>query len=177
MSNLEVLVNKQGEIPRAVVGYILTPADEVILGLRKRVSSDFGKNQIAGIGGKVGDVKGFEMETEEEALVREFEEEVGVTPTRFHQVGEVIFIFPNKPKWNLSTAAYIVEKWEGNPIETEVIKPQRFAKTSLPVNQMWDDNKYWVPLVLSGETVQAVFVYGDDNKTVVDMQIQKDVKF
>jgi hypothetical protein len=33
---------------------------------------------------------------------------------------------------------------------------------------MWDDNRYWLPRILSGEVVQAQFTFADDNETVCD---------
>jgi hypothetical protein len=31
---------------------------------------------------------------------------------------------------------------------------------------MWADNKEWLPKVLSGEEVNAIFLYGDDKKVI-----------
>ncbi len=157
---------------RAVVGYLLSDG-QVILGLRKKVSMGLGENLISGIGGKVGDIQGLESESDDEALLREVQEEIDVTITSFKKVGEITFLFPNKPKWNQFVVAYIVNSWSGIPKETETIKPVTFSLNQLPVSQMWDDNKYWVPLVLNGKSIRAKFVYADDNRTVKEKFINE----
>lgn len=159
-------------LTRAVVGFLLIDDKQVILGLRKKVSFGLGANLISGIGGKVGDVEGLENETVDEALKREVREEVGLSITGYQKVAEITFLFPQKPKWNQFVVAYLVNKWHGELTETDVIKPVLFEQDQLPVDSMWDDNRYWVPLVLLGKQLKATFLYGPDNKTVLEKQIE-----
>jgi len=147
----------------AVVGY-LKRGDQVVLGLRKKVSFGLGENLIAGIGGKVGDSSDIEDETHEEALAREVSEEIDVKVIKYRKMGRVRFLFPHKPKWNQDVLIYVIDEWEGEPRETAVIKPIWFGIADLPTSQMWDDNAYWVPKILHGEQIDAVFLYADDNK-------------
>lgn len=148
-----------------VVGYIIKN-DQVLLGLRKKVSWGLGENLVSGIGGKIGDVFGLENESNGEALIREFQEEIGVTPTKFEEMGVIKFIFPHKPKWNSLVYIYRILEWNGEPIETEVIKPEWYDKNKLPLEQMWDDNRLWVPQAINGEKINLEVIYGEDNKTV-----------
>lgn len=147
----------------AVVCYFMQ-GDKVLLGLRKRVSLGLGENLISGIGGKVGDTEELQKETPEAALEREVFEEIKVRIKRYRKVGRVRFIFPHKPKWNQDVTAYIVEGWEGNPEETDDIKPEWFSISELPSSRMWDDNQYWVPLVLAGRVVDATFLFDENSK-------------
>jgi 8-oxo-dGTP diphosphatase len=171
MSKIQEYLKTKPALLRSVVSYPLKN-DEVILGIRKQSSLGLGLNLIVGIGGKVGDIPGLENETYEEALVREVEEEIGLKIEKFEKVGEITFLFPYKPKWNMLTVAYIVTKWKGELTETESIKPETYPINNLPSAQMWEDNQYWVPLLLGGKKVKAVFMYGDDNKSVVEQQIE-----
>jgi 8-oxo-dGTP diphosphatase len=148
-----------------VVGYIIKN-DQVLLGLRKKVSWGLGDNLVSGIGGKIGDIPGLENETKKEALVREFEEEIKVTPTKFEEMGVVKFVFPHKPKWNSLVYVYRITEWSEEPVETEVIKPEWYDKDNLPLEKMWDDNRLWVTQVINGEKVNLQVIYGEDNKTV-----------
>lgn len=157
---------KEGvEFVPAVVGFMVRD-NQVLLGLRKKVSLGLGENLISGIGGKVGDHPEFAKENPDQALVREFQEEVGVTPTVFEKCGRVRFIFPDKPKWSQEVDIYRITKWQGVPRETESISPVWFEQNNLPKMRMWEDNVYWVPLVLRGESVEMVFLYGENNQIV-----------
>ena len=72
MSDLEKYLKQAPNLQKVVVGYLLRD-NEVLLGERKKVSLGLGQNIIAGIGGKVEG-----NETNEEALEREFLEEINV---------------------------------------------------------------------------------------------------
>jgi len=52
------------------------------------------------------------------------------------------------------------------PSETESIKPMWFDIGEIPWERMWADNEYWLPKVLSGQRVDAIFLYSGDNKVV-----------
>lgn len=147
-------------IPAVVVFAI--EDDVVLLGLRKKVSEKLGQDVVAGIGGKVE-----EGESDEDALIRESKEEVDITPLEFELRGRINFIVPGKPKWSQSVAVYICTKWRGRPKETTVIKPEWYKKAKLPFANMWEDNAIWLPKVLAGETVNAVFLL-DENERVVE---------
>lgn len=161
MSSLsEYLKSPPAFIP-AVVGYLVKD-NQVLLGLRKKVSLGLGNQLISGIGGKLE-----EGETEKEALKRELLEEIGVEIKDFKFMGRVKFIFPNKPKWNQEVSAFIITRWQGKPTETEVIKPIWFSINNLPKHQMWEDNLIWTPKVLAGKKVNAVFLY-DESQHVAE---------
>ncbi len=163
MSEIERYLNKGINFVPVVVCY-LVKGDKVILGLRKRVSLGLGENLISGIGGKVGDKEEWKDETPEQALEREVFEEIGVKIKSFKKTGRVRFIFPHKPLWNQDVSVYIVDSWYGTPVETTDMKPIEFDRDMLPSTRMWNDNQYWVPLVLSGHSVDAVFLYDENNK-------------
>ncbi len=143
-----------------VSGYPLE-GSKVLLGLRKKVSFGLGENLISGIGGKLE-----EGEAPDEALIREFIEEVTVKPSIFRHMGQVIFLFPHKEKWNQICDIYLIDEWEGEPLETEAINPLWFDKNELPESQMWDDNLIWLPKVLDGQKVTGTFLFNEENKVI-----------
>ncbi|MDP2873965.1 MAG: NUDIX domain-containing protein [bacterium] len=165
MSEIEKHLSSGLVFVPAVVFY-LKHGNRVLLGLRKKVSLGLGENLIAGIGGKVGDSPEYRDETPEEALVREGLEEIGVTIRVYRRLGRVRFIYPHKPQWNQDVLAYVIDEWEGEPQETEVIKPLWFDTGGLPTAKMWPDNAYWVPRILAGEYVDIVFLYDGGGKVV-----------
>jgi len=49
------------------------------------------------------------------------------------------------------------------------MRPAWYAIDALPFAQMWDDNRYWLPLILAGQALQAEFTFAADNATVSDV--------
>lgn len=132
----------------------------VLLGLKKR---GFGKGKYVGFGGKIE-----AGETVEEATVRELEEETGLWTTvdALLPAGELVFLFPTRPEWDHHVHVFLISRWQGEAREAEEMRPEWFAVDAIPYSQMWDDTAYWLPQVLAGTVVHAVFWYGDDNATV-----------
>ena len=139
--------------------------DKVLLGVKKR---GFGKGNMLGIGGKVEN-----GESIEQAMVREAEEEVGVTPTEAKKVAVLSFYFPEKErpeKWNQRVSVYVTSAWSGTIAESEEIRPEWLMIDEIPFERMWDDSKYWLPRVLNGSVLEGRFVFNND-LLVVDKSI------
>ena len=102
----------------------------------------------------------------EEAVIREIQEEIGVVATKFRNVGRVRFIYPDKPKWHQDALVYIVDEWEGEPQESEAMRPAWFEISDLPISRMWEDNAHWVPKILRGEIVNVTFLLNSDSKVI-----------
>lgn len=139
--------------PRTVC--FLVKDDSVLLGMKKR---GFGKGNFLGIGGKVES-----GETIEEAALRELREEIGVTVLNLWHTAVLNFYFPHvlNESWNQQVHVFMVNKWTGEPIETDEILPQWFQKNELPLDSMWDDARYWLPEVLKGSKVVGDFLFSD----------------
>lgn len=128
----------------------LHKGDKVLLAMKKR---GFGEGRYNGVGGKVEP-----GETLEQAMVRECQEEIGVTPTRFHKAAELIFDEQHKGvREILQVHVFIGDAWEGEPIETEEMAPAWFEITKIPFEQMWTDDPLWLPQVLEGKLLKCEF--------------------
>lgn len=136
--------------------------DQVLLAMKKR---GFGVGRWNGVGGKpdVG-------ESIEQTAIRETQEEIEVTPKDMESVAVLDFFFLNKPDWSQQVVAYFSKTWEGEPMETEEMKPQWYEKNKLPFESMWPDDPLWVPLVLSGKKVKAEFLFGE-NDSILDHNV------
>lgn len=143
----------------------LLKSNEVLLGLKKR---GFGKGYLLGIGGKVED-----GETIEEGLIRELAEEINVKSLNPKKVGVINYYFPHieDESWNMQVHFFITQTWEGDPKESEEIKPEWFDKENIPYDRMWDDAQYWLPQILTGQRIEAEFIYSKELK-VTDYEIK-----
>ena len=113
----------------------------------------FGEGRWNGVGGKVE-----ADETVEAAMIREAEEEIGVTPTVYEKVADIRFdeYFKGEPTL-MHVHVYIATEWKGEPAETEEMAPTWFAISAIPYETMWPDDPYWLPQVLVGKKISADF--------------------
>jgi 8-oxo-dGTP pyrophosphatase MutT (NUDIX family) len=150
-------------LPRTVT--FLLQNNSVILGLKKR---GFGKNYYLGIGGKVE-----KNERIEEGARREIKEEINVEVNQLIKVGVVHFYFPHieDESWNQDVHIFISHNWQGQPKETDEIKPFFFTRAELPYAKMWHDAQYWIPPVLDGKQVDGEFMF-DENLHVIEKHLK-----
>lgn len=142
--------------------------DEILLAMKKR---GFGEGFWNGAGGKPDP-----GETVEQAMIRECQEEIAITPTEYDKVAIHTFEMDENQKFytNIEAHVFLVTKWDGGPTESEEMAPKWFKKTEIPYEQMWQDDVLWLPLVLRGKKLETSFVFDEhDNMkkatlTIVD---------
>lgn len=142
------------------------PPQEVLLGLKLR---GFGAGKYTGFGGKIK-----AGETAAVAAIREMAEETGVL---IHQddlqpMGQLTFLFPFRPAWSQTVHLFLARRWQGDPVESMEMEPAWFSLDDIPFDKMWQDGAHWLPRILSGEQIQARFVFREDNETIREMTIQ-----
>jgi len=121
--------------------------NKVLLILKKR---GLGKGLYNGVGGKVE--KG---ESIEEAVIRECLEEINVKPEKLEWRG--LLEFHNDNELYGFVHVFVTEHFKGEPKETEEAKPIWFNIDDIPYDKMWEDDKYWLPHVLSGKKIYGRF--------------------
>lgn len=153
----------------ATLGILVRGEREVLLGLKK---IGFGAGKYAGFGGKIES-----GETPVRAAARELEEETGVVAIAadLELVGQLTFQFPAKPAWDQVVFVFLVRAWEGEPVESDEMRPRWFGRHGLPFAQMWQDAEHWLPRILNGQLIQARFTFGDDNESVQSAEIAETV--
>jgi 8-oxo-dGTP diphosphatase len=134
---------------------LLLREGEVLLASKKH---GFGVGKWTGVGGKPEP-----GETIEATVVRETEEEIGVTPLGLRRVATLDFFFPYVPDeaWDQQVCVYITQEWRGEPVETEEVAPRWFAHDALLFPAMWSDAPYWLPPLLRGESVVGQFIFDE----------------
>jgi len=126
--------------------------DEILLGMKKR---GFGEGRWNGFGGKI--------EPGESPLAgakRELLEESRLVGESFTEIAHIFFDFESTPD-TIDCTVYFCDDYLGEPIETEEMRPQWFKANDLPYDQMWTDDQYWIPLVLQGKKLDAIFHFKD----------------
>ena len=136
--------------------FVFNPENQILLAMKKR---GFGEGKWNGAGGKVED-----QEAIIEAASRELLEETGIeiAPEMMKARGILHFHFVGKPEWDQDVNIFVSHGYVGGFEETEEMKPEWFDTDKIPYDTMWEDDIYWLPRVIDGETVEFEFYFGED---------------
>ncbi len=133
-------------VTKAVLGYIIQ--DGKILLIRKK--KGHGRGKWNGPGGRMEP-----GESPEDCLRRELEEEIGIRVKSERMIGNLTFYEEGKLDW----LVYIfrIEAYEGQPNESGEALPRWFPLNEIPFDQMWEDDSYWLPLLIEGKSLNGRF--------------------
>lgn len=126
---------------------------ERILLIHKKRGLGAGKLNAAG--GKVDP-----GESPRQAAIREFMEELDATPVEPRKVGEVAFHVTEGR--SIRIHVFRAEDVDGDPTETEEAIPLWVPVDEIPYDLMWEDDRYWLPLLLEGRPFQARTLFDGD---------------
>ena len=135
----------------------LVKGNKVCLAMKKR---GHGVGRWNGTGGKPLEGESLDVTAERETF-----EEIGVTLSNLTKVAEIEFKDLPSGSSHFATA-YISTEWKGEPEESEEMRPEWFDAEDLPFDQMWSADKVWIPMVLSGNHIHAVFEYSEGDTLV-----------
>ena len=136
---------------------------EEILLINKKTG--LGKGKINGPGGKVDP-----GETPEICAVRECQEELGITVSNLEYCGQHRFQFVDG--YSIHVWVYRTRDFEGLPVETREARPLWVAMDDIPYDEMWEDDRLWIPMLLRGERFQTRWIF--DGDSMLDYDIQTD---
>jgi 8-oxo-dGTP diphosphatase len=106
-------------------------------------------------------------ETPLQAAIRETIEEVHMDPKNPGKRGELFFQF--KDGYKLHGEVFFATEFTGTPTETDEADPFWCAIADIPYHDMWEDDRYWLPLMLKGTPFRAYFIFDVDR--MVDKKI------
>ncbi|KAG1438258.1 hypothetical protein G6F56_012714 [Rhizopus delemar] len=87
------------------------------------------------------------------------------------KVAVVLFTFENDPV-GLQMHVFVTESFKGEPKETEEMKPDWFNYKDIPYDQMWADDKQWLPLVIEQQqNFVGYFHFAEDQTTILEQRL------
>ena len=148
---------------RATLCHIIN-GDKLLL---KEATRGVSKGKWNGPGGK------FEKgETAQQCAVRETLEETGIRMHRPFFHGKLYFFMDGKRKLSIEGFLFSTKKFSGK-IKSSEEGPVKWVKISkLPMDKMWDDDKYWLHLMLEGRKFDIYIYYDRQNKKVVEYKVK-----
>ena len=127
-------------------------ADQVLMIRKKR---GLGAGKINGPGGHIE-----AGETPLECAIRETEEELCITPRGVKPAAELFFHAEDADAMpRIHAFVFIASDYAGQPTETAEAIPIWFNVADIPYNEMWEDDKFWLPQALAGKYLHGWFSF------------------
>ena len=136
--------------------------DGRILLIRKK--RGLGAGKINGPGGKIDP-----GERPDECAVRECQEELKITPLNPHYMGQHLFQFVDG--YSIHVWTYLSEDFTGTPTETDEAVPLWFDLDAIPYDQMWEDDRLWLPLLIARQRFLARYIFDGDRLVDHDIEL------
>jgi 8-oxo-dGTP diphosphatase len=127
--------------------------DSELLLIRKK--RGLGAGKINGPGGRLEP-----GETPVEGAIREAQEELGITPLDLRYCGDNRFQFVDG--YSIHVHVFLAGGFAGEPTETAEAAPLWWSMDALPFDEMWEDDRLWLPLALTGTRFSARWVFEGD---------------
>lgn len=114
-----------------------------------------GAGKINGPGGKIDP-----GETPLQAVIRETQEELMITPLEPRKIGELRFVMSMCP--DILCHVYRADSFEGTPTETDEATPVWTTLDAIPYERMWEDDRHWLPLLIEDKTFIGNFIFEEE---------------
>jgi 8-oxo-dGTP pyrophosphatase MutT (NUDIX family) len=151
---------------RAVICYIRRGDDFLLL---LKASGKFGGGFWNAPGGKIK-----VEESPEAAARREVFEETGLSVGSLENVGHLEFYFgAGKPRPDWTAEVFLIREFTGQVKESEEGKLEWFSKDNLPFDKMWQDDRYWLPLLVEGKKFLGTFEFSQDSKELIAHSVEE----
>ena len=148
--------------PRERANLCFIVKDGRILLIRKK--RGLGAGKINGPGGRLEP-----GETALAAAIREVQEEIGVTPLELEEYGVLHFQFTDG--YSLHCVVFLARDFTGELIETDEATPLWFETGEIPYDEMWADDRHWLPEMLAGKKFRAWFEFDGERMLSRDVRL------
>lgn len=147
----------------ATVCFILSDGKVLLL---KKSAELFGGGKWNGLGGRIN-----LGESPEQACIREVFEESGLKVSQLKYHGLLKFWFGNKNELDWVVHVFSTDLFEGK-LRESVEGALRWTELDrIPYQEMWEDNKYWLPQILLGKTFVGEFRFNEEGTRLLDHKI------
>lgn len=137
--------------------YIINKRGDVLL---RKKTRRFNRDNWNGLNGKIQ-----EGESLEDSVFRVVEEETGLKLKEIKPMGVIEFAWADNRLIN-SCYIFVCKKFDGVIEDLGDGELRWFNKHSIPLDKMWDDDKYWLPEVLDGKKVYKRFYFDENSKVI-----------
>ena len=81
-------------------------------------------------------------------------------PQGLRYAGDNAFQFADG--YSIHVSVYVAPAFEGTPAETDEAAPLWFPLDAIPYDEMWEDDRLWLPLALAGRAFTARYTFDGD---------------
>jgi mutator protein MutT len=156
-----------GKLIRATICEIIR--DGNIL-LQYKAAGKFGEGKWNGPGGKIRP-----EETPMEGVIREVQEETGLTVLDPILNGLIDFYFGDKSKPDWTTYIFLVTKFKGKLKPSEEGELRWFKIDEIPYEKMWQDDEYWLPAFIEGKKVKGKFWFNENGTRLIRYELETSI--
>jgi 8-oxo-dGTP diphosphatase len=135
--------------------------------LLKRANRGISAGKWNGPGGKLE-----RGETPTQNVVREVMEETSLQILNPLYQGKIEFYMNGQGNLDYLVHVFLARKFSGRPKGSKEGRVRWFDVEKIPYEGMWDDDRYWLPLLLNGVKFSARFFYDRENRRVVDYELR-----
>ena len=147
-------------VDRATLTFVLD-GDRVLLIRKKR---GLGAGKVNGPGGRLEP-----GEAPIDCATREVEEELGVTPLGLEYRGENLFQFVDG--YSIHVYAFVASGYRGKVRETDEAAPLWTDLGAIPYDEMWEDDRLWLPHALAGRAPRGRYIFDGDRMLDWELEI------
>jgi len=140
--------------------------DKALL-IRKR--QGFGSGKLNAPGGKLK-----ESETPEDCAVREIFEETGLMVNDLKRHGVLNFYFGKKSAPDWVVYVFSSTSFSGEPKASTEGPLEWIELDELPYDEMWEDDRHWVPLLIKGETFSGDFYFDETGDKLLNHSLSEE---